>query len=407
MNKPHIAIIALLALLPAPTLAQDASRNYVKTVTMLDASDTTLSLKAVQYYDGLGYPTVAVATAGANGETACTLTTYDGVGRERRKYLPVPGTGLDCLAEGGIISKGYDFYHDNSCFTQSHIDALDRVAAVDIAGDDWVQAGKQDRSSYLANTLSDSVLHYEAPEDGSYSLTLPENTSFQYYPAGSLGKVVSFDADDKSVAIFTDLTGRKILERTAAGDTYYVYNDLGQLRFVLSPAFNKQSDKIFLIGSFAEASKYCPGSDNPYQELLLEVKKLLKKDGQVFIAIENKYGMKYFNGAKEDHTGNAFESIEGYQTNDVRTFSSVQLRNMLKDAGYKDVYFYYPLPDYKFPNVIYSEDYLPKLDGVTNVGHSLDRDRAVLFNEDKALGEAADAGLFEIFANSFLIKAGL
>ena len=31
------------------------------------------------------------------------------------------------------------------------------------------------------------------------------------------------------------------LERTAAGDTYYVYNTLGQLRFVLSPAFNKKS----------------------------------------------------------------------------------------------------------------------------------------------------------------------
>ena len=175
----------------------------------------------------------------------------------------------------------------------------------------------------------------------------------------------------------------------------------------ISPQLHKKYDKIFLIGVLAKASKYCPNSDDPYQELLLEVKNLLKKDGQVFIAIENKYGMKYFNGAKEDYTGNAFESIEGYRTNDVRTFSSVQLRNMLKDAGYKNIYFYYPLPDYKFPNVIYSEDYLPRLDGVTNVGHSLDRDRAVFFNEDKALGEAADAGVFEVFANSFLIKAGL
>ena len=37
--------------------------------------------------------------------------------------------------------------------------------------------------------------------------------------------------------VFTNLPGKKVLERTAAGDTYYVYNHLGQLRFVLTPAF--------------------------------------------------------------------------------------------------------------------------------------------------------------------------
>ena len=187
------------------------------------------------------------------------------------------------------------------------------------------------------------------------------------------------------------------------------YNSLsifvGNIKHI-SPQLGKKYDKIFLVGSLAQASKYCPNSKNPYHELLLEAKKLLKENGQLFVAIENKYGMKYFNGAKEDYTGNAFESIEGYQTNAVKTFSNVQLRKMLNEAGYKNVYFYYPLPDYKFPNVIYSEDYLPQIDGVTNVGHSLDRDRAVLFNEDKALGEAADSDMFEVFANSFLVKAG-
>ena len=82
---------------------------------------------------------------------------------------------------------------------------------------------------------------YEAPADGSCRLLNPENTSFQYYPANSLSKVVTYDADNKSVTVFSDLFGKKILERTAAGDTYYVYNDLGQLRFVLPPAYNEIS----------------------------------------------------------------------------------------------------------------------------------------------------------------------
>ena len=239
MNKMHTALMAVLLLLPFPAHAQDTSQNYVRTVTMLDA-DGTDSLQAVQYYDGLGYPTVSVATAGPGGGTACTLATYDALGREERKYIPVPGNGLDCMSESGIRSKAY-FYQDNGAFTQSHYDALDRVTAVDIAGDMWRQAGRQDRTEYLANDASDEVLHYEAPEDGTYRLVNPESTSFQYYPAGSLSKVVTYDADDKSVTTFTDFLGNKILERTAAGDTYYVWNDLGQLRFVLTPAYNGKS----------------------------------------------------------------------------------------------------------------------------------------------------------------------
>ena len=232
-------LLALLLYVPALCSAQTATENYVKTVTMLDA-DGTDSLQAVQYYNGLGYPTLSVATAGTDGGTACTLTTYDGAGREKRRYLPVPANGLEYIPVSGVTSMGL-FYLDDGFFTESHYDALDRVTAVDIAGDTWRQAGKQDRTEHLANTLSDLVLHYEAPEDGTYSLTLPENTSFEYYPEGTLAKAVSYDADNRSTAVFTDLLGKKIMERTAAGDTYYVYNDLGQLRFVLTPAYNKIS----------------------------------------------------------------------------------------------------------------------------------------------------------------------
>jgi RHS repeat-associated protein len=240
VNRIHIAIMAMLMLPLYQTRAQDPSQNYVKTVTMLDGNGAGC-LQSVQYFNGLGYPTVSLATAGTNGETACALTTYDGMGREARKYVPVPGNGLGCMTESRVRSSGYGFYQDNSAFTQNHYDALDRVTAVDIAGDKWRQAGAQDITQYLANTADDAVLHFEAPEDGSYSLVNPENTSYRYYPAGSLSKVVSYDADEKSVTVFTDLSGHKILERTAAGDTYYVYNDLGQLRFVLTPAYNEKS----------------------------------------------------------------------------------------------------------------------------------------------------------------------
>jgi len=74
-NKIYVAIMAMTAftLQPCPAQAQDTSRNYVMTVTMLDA-----------------------------GGTACTMTTYDAMGRECRKYAPVPGSGFDYMTESAI-----------------------------------------------------------------------------------------------------------------------------------------------------------------------------------------------------------------------------------------------------------------------------------------------------------------
>ena len=225
------------------SFGQDASHNFIKTETML-SEDGTASMKSVQYFDGLGYPTLSVATADASGNTAYSLTTYDGARRESGKYLPVPsgGCGLDFIGESDVLAKGYGFYNDNSAFTLNHYDAIDRVTAVDIAGDSWRNADKSNTTQYLTN-VDEEVLHYEAPEDGSFSLVYPESSSYEYYPAGTLTKVVTTDADGNSVTVFSDLTGCKILERNAVGDTYYVYNSIGQLRFVITPNFKKSRYK--------------------------------------------------------------------------------------------------------------------------------------------------------------------
>ena len=203
MNKIHITTIAMLAMLLSPAHAQDTSQNYVKTQTMLNAEGTK-SVSAVQYYNGFGKPTVLVANSDKRGGTAATLTTYDALGREDRKYVPVPGSGLNYIKKSTFNSSGY-YYQDNGIFTQNHYDALDRVTAVDIAGDKWRKAGKQNRTEFLANTDADYVLIYKAN-------STPSSTGM-YYPAGSLTKEVVKDADNKTVITFKDLFGNVILQR--------------------------------------------------------------------------------------------------------------------------------------------------------------------------------------------------
>ena len=114
INKIHVAIMALTAVMLSPCLsqAQDTSRNFVRTVTMLMAGGTD-SVQAVQYYNGLGWPTFSVATAGTNGGTACTLTTYDALGRVCRRYVPVQGSGLGYMDESAVGTAGYGFHGIN------------------------------------------------------------------------------------------------------------------------------------------------------------------------------------------------------------------------------------------------------------------------------------------------------
>lgn len=169
---------------------------------------------------------------------------------------------------------------------------------------------------------------------------------------------------------------------------------------------DKKYDLVTLIGVL-EYANYYTDAENPFVVFLERIKSRLKPGGKVIIAIENKYGLKYWAGAREDHTGVFFDGIEGYHTTDskVATFSKPELESMLHDAGYKKQEFFYPFPDYKFPEKVFSDAYLPKSEDLACGTESYDNSRMHLFNETLAFGEIVKAGQFPFFSNSYLIVA--
>ena len=167
--------------------------------------------------------------------------------------------------------------------------------------------------------------------------------------------------------------------------------------------FKEKYDYITLIGVL-EYSIYYINSDDPFRDMLRKVKGLLKPGGKLFVAIENKYGLKYWAGASEDHTGKFFDGIQGYNDVDrVRTFSKDGLRKLLEDVGFVSNDFYYPVPDYKMPLEVYSEGYLPKKGDIKSISAAYDRDRYVLFDETLTYDSLCEDGMFEQFANSFIV----
>ena len=136
---------------------------------------------------------------------------------------------------------------------------------------------------------------------------------------------------------------------------------------VLSYNFEQKYDYIMLIGVL-EYMGINSTSVDPYSEILLKINQLLKPNGILLLAIENRFGLKYWCGAAEDHTGVPFDGISGYQQNSyttryhksgVKTFSRDTLKKYLEKCGFQQSKWFYPMPDYKFPTMVFSDEYLP------------------------------------------------
>lgn len=170
--------------------------------------------------------------------------------------------------------------------------------------------------------------------------------------------------------------------------------------------FEKKFDYITLIGVLEYQGTFTD-TGNPYLDFLIEIKKLLKPGGKLLIGIENKYGLKYWCGAREDHTGVPFEGMNQYSLSkkEVRTFSKKELEQMVKDSGFQNTFFYYPMPDYKLPTVVYSEDSLPENENMQNLLPYYIPDKTTLVADEMGIyKDIIDNGVFEFFANSFLVE---
>ena len=173
---------------------------------------------------------------------------------------------------------------------------------------------------------------------------------------------------------------------------------------VVSDKIKEKFDYVTLIGVLEYARSFMD-SKNPYPEYFDRINGLLKPGGRILIAIENRLGLKYFAGCKEDHIGKEFVGIEGYPDTDfVETFSKPELEQLLVENGFKKYKFYYPYPDYKFPEMIYSDEYLPSPGELRKNQRNFDTDRVTLFDEGKAFDSIIRSGLFPVFSNSFLVE---
>ena len=226
----RIKITFLALCVPFLLYAQSKKQNYIKETVHLDTNGA--SIENVSYYNGLGNLSEIVSTPSGTSDNVYTFKTYDSKGRESKNFYPTPiGSGLDFKDYYSFVSASSNYYNDEYAFKQNYYDDADHIVREDVAGNNWHAHSAHNECSYETNTLSDKVIRYDA-----------DPIAKSYYPEGCLEKESAKDADGNEVVIFKDLDGNTILERRNQGDTYYVYDKLGQLRYILSPQYQEKED---------------------------------------------------------------------------------------------------------------------------------------------------------------------
>lgn len=249
-----------------------------------------------------------------------------------------------------------------------------------------------------------------------YHLSPVRHNLLKWYPFDPDGSVLEVGAGCGAI---TELLCTKLKKVIALEPSYrrasvtaQRHSNCSNLEVVVCGLQNFEVEEKFdyatVIGVLEYAGAFY-GGRNPYASFLTKLRGMLKPDGELILAIENKIGLKYICGAPEDHTGRIFDSIYDYPYPcKVRTFSKKELTSLMHAAGFCNLKWYYPLPDYKMPQEVLSEESSPT--GLDSIWHwfpartGASQRKEIL--SEKTLGKTiARAGLFGEFANSFLVVA--
>lgn len=165
-------------------------------------------------------------------------------------------------------------------------------------------------------------------------------------------------------------------------------------------------DYITLIGSLPYVAK---NSGMSSKEFIKKLDNLLKPDGKLLIAVDNRFGIKYFTGNPDDYLNKKFVTLLNYNNEEqkIETYTRQKLIDILDYNNYKTKKFYYPLPDYRIPNVIFSDLELPKYNNIGKYVPNYSEKSTILVDEIDLFREILkeNENMFTFFTNSFLVEA--
>jgi len=274
--KKIITLIGILApLFIFGQLSND--QNYVHTVQYTEPIQTdsdanpNQKIETVTYYDGVGRPKQSIGLRqGGASQSIVKHYEYDQLGRQAKSYLPFilnETTANHQALVADPLTKTEAFYftdkyekttnpYSQTVFENSPMGRPIEQANV---GNDWaLGANHTTTATYAVNTIDDKVYDFDVIFEGN-DASKPKLIFNSFYAKNTLQKISLKNENGTSSGKkhttdqFTDINGNVVLTRsyvrseTNVGnyenvDTYNLYDDFGNLTYVLSP---KATDAIF------------------------------------------------------------------------------------------------------------------------------------------------------------------
>ena len=256
--------------------------NYIQEITPrvamsnIDTSqilnNPTQALVKRTYYDAMYRPTLTfLLNQSPNQNNLVTLQEYDVYARPTKEWLPIV-TEINHLTKNTFKSNVEQFYNTESRPFVENTYSTDRwdngvlknqLVASQKQGDDL----NSHKTQFISrgNTSNEVRLFY-VTSDGDLGCS-------GYYRDSMLCVEEIIDEDDKSKTKYTNLHDQVVMEKVDNAPTYYVYNDLSQLCYVLPPLAANQiangtySDTADVLKKYAYAYKYDERGNQIYKRL--------------------------------------------------------------------------------------------------------------------------------------------
>jgi RHS repeat-associated protein len=220
-----------------------ASENYIYTKIYLSA-DGSKKNETVQYFDGLGRAKQIVQVkVTPSGQDLATPVVYDDLGRQVKSILPVPVPTANLGIQNTVSETSANTYYGvSNAYTEQKLEASPLARTLETAhpGTEWaMNTGHTVKTQYLTNTTSDQVKRFATDAAWNSRMLTTSITGISTYGNNQLSKTIVSDENGNTTTEFKNSEGKTILVRKESGttkqDTYYIYNDLNMLAFVISP----------------------------------------------------------------------------------------------------------------------------------------------------------------------------
>ena len=293
-------LVPLLLFLPLSMLAQTTTENYIKSTTYKVPTKTgnvaaDQQQENITYYDGLGRPIQQVAVRQSTSKNdIITHIEYDHLGRQAKSFLPYASSHYGGSYRTNALAKTNSFYntkkfqnttnpYNETFFEKSPLNLPIEIAA---PGNDWKEGNVDEhtiKKEYRLVENSDQVYNFRVSLSSNGTPSLVNKGVFEIglqelqrdqstFKAPTLYKFITknenwktSDKNDNTTQIYKDYRGRTILKRTfdknIPHDTYYVYDDYGNLSYVLPPLASEKTI-VYQTGMKSySASKFVTGGN--------------------------------------------------------------------------------------------------------------------------------------------------